>query len=88
VRRAAIVLLVALTACPYWGEPRAADTAPASWPPAVSAETRAGARPADGPSQAALKERLDNLDRLHRDGVITDQEYRRRRQEALDAAFD
>jgi hypothetical protein len=86
----AIACLTRAAACSYWEAPRASDTAPAAWP-AVGAQGDAPTATVPGQrggDRAVIGQRLGNLDQLHRDGVIGEAEYRRRRQELLDDAFD
>lgn len=84
-------VMVVLSACSYWRSRPRADVAPSVWAarsgemagPGVEVDTRSVAA-----SSASVEERLQNLERLHRDGLITDGEYRERRRRALSDAFE
>lgn len=69
----------------YWRGRPAGDTAPASWADPGSVPAPTGSLPARA---STLEERLHNLDRLRSDGLIGQAEYRERRQQALDDAYD
>jgi hypothetical protein len=77
------VVVLLSCGCRYWsgGGPRS-DVAPTTW----------GARSATTDpvvsSKPAAEDRLQNLERLHRDGLITDGEYRERRRKVLADAFE
>jgi hypothetical protein len=80
------VALLAAAGCGYWQARPAANTAPASW--AASPATGAPAVPGGPGGGSSLEERFENLERLRRNGVISQAEYRERRQEILDERFE
>ena len=84
------------TGCGYWNARPAGDAAPARWGDAPAGShstsdvaqvtTRRGAALSDG--SQGVEQRLRNLESLRRQGVIGQAEYRQRRQDVLDNAFD
>ena len=92
----ACIAFAMMTGCGYWNARPAGDTGPARWADApagshstsdVAQVTTQRGAPLSGGSQR-VEERLRNLESLRHQGVIGQAEYRQRRQDVLEDAFD
>ena len=80
VRLLAVSLL--LVSCNYWRTDPRGDVAPAQWGTAAAPAPVAAADPG-----SSAEERLRNLEALRRDGIISETEYRERREKVLAESF-
>ena len=86
----ALLLMTQLASCSYWRARPQGDTAPSAWGSSSvgNATTSAAAGPPGAQSTATMEETLHNLEKLHRDGLISDAEYRERRMKVIAGAFE
>lgn len=78
----AIAFLCATGCGGYWRQPATPQEA---WTPTMSEPSKSGATASlDPPVDKTTAGRLEELSELHRRGLVTDAEYRKKRQEIID----